>query len=106
MSSLNATEESQIVILMIDSDRGFEKQDANIANIIESEGKPFVIAVNKWDLAKNKKEKKKEIEEKIEEFLPQVAIGSHFPRLGSEPEVTMRVGPNHGDQVCGVNTEI
>jgi GTP-binding protein len=57
---------------MIDSDRGFEKQDANIANIIESEGKPFVIAVNKWDLVKNKKEKKKEIEEKIEEFLPQV----------------------------------
>jgi GTP-binding protein len=72
MSSLNATEESQIVILMIDSERGFEKQDANIANIIESEGKPFVIAVNKWDLVKNKKEKKKEIEEKIEEFLPQV----------------------------------
>ena len=72
MSSLNANEESQIVILMIDSERGFEKQDANIANIIESEGKPFVIAVNKWDLVKNKKEKKKEIEEKIEEFLPQV----------------------------------
>ena len=55
MSSLNATEESQIVILMIDSERGFEKQDANIANIIESEGKPFVIAVNKCDLVKNKK---------------------------------------------------
>ena len=72
MSSLNANEESQIVILMIDSERGFEKQDANIANIIESEGKPFVIAVNKWDLVKNKKDKKKEIEEKIEEFLPQV----------------------------------
>ena len=31
MSSLNAAEESQIVILMIDSQRGFEKQDANIA---------------------------------------------------------------------------
>ncbi|MBN44471.1 MAG: ribosome biogenesis GTPase Der [Rhodobiaceae bacterium] len=71
MSSLNATEESEIIILMIDSERGFEKQDANIANIIESEGKPFVIAVNKWDLIDNKKEKKKEIEKKIEEFLPQ-----------------------------------
>ena len=71
MSSLNATEETEIAILMIDSERGFEKQDANIANIIESEGKPFVIAVNKWDLVKNKKEKKKEIEEKIDEFLPQ-----------------------------------
>ena len=71
MSSLNAIEDAQIVILIIDSERGFEKQDANIANIIESEGKPFVIAVNKWDLIKNKKDKKNEIEEKIEEFLPQ-----------------------------------
>ena len=71
MSSLNAIEDAQIVILIIDSKRGFEKQDANIANIIESEGKPFVIAVNKWDLIKNKKDKKNEIEEKIEEFLPQ-----------------------------------
>ena len=42
---------------MIDSERGFEKQDANIANIIESAGKPFVIAVNKWDLENNKKYK-------------------------------------------------
>jgi len=72
MSSLNAAEESQIVILMIDSQRGFEKQDANIANIIESEGKPFVVAINKWDLVKNKKDKKREIEEQIEEFLPQI----------------------------------
>ena len=72
MSSLNAAEESQIVILKIDSERGFEKQDANIANIIETEGKPFVVAVNKWDLVKNKKEKRKEIEEQINEFLPQI----------------------------------
>ena len=72
ISALNATEDSQIIILMIDSERGFEKQDANIANIIESEGKPFVIAVNKWDLVKNKKARKNEIEEKIKEYLPQV----------------------------------
>ena len=72
MSSLNATEESQIVILMIDSERGFEKQDATIGNIIETEGKPFIIAVNKWDLVKNKKERKKNIEEKVREYLPQL----------------------------------
>ena len=72
MSSLNAIEDSQIVILMIDSEKGFQKQDANIANIIESAGKPFVIAVNKWDLENNKKYKKNKIEEKINEFLPQL----------------------------------
>ena len=72
MSSLNATEEAQIVILMIDSERGFERQDATIGNIIETVGKPFIIAVNKWDLVKNKKERKKNIEEKVREYLPQL----------------------------------
>lgn len=72
MSSLNATEDSQVVILMIDALRGFEKQDANISNLIESEGKPFLVVINKWDMVKNKKILKTQIEEAIEEFLPQL----------------------------------
>ena len=72
MSSLSATENSEIAILMIDALRGFEKQDANISNLIEKEGKPFLIVINKWDMVSNKKILKSQIEEKIEEFLPQL----------------------------------
>ena len=46
MSSLSATENSEVAILMIDALRGFEKQDANISNLIENEGKPFIIVIN------------------------------------------------------------
>ena len=52
---------------MMNSQGGFEKQDANIANIIESEGKPFVVAINKWDLVKNKKEKER-LKSKLRSF--------------------------------------
>ena len=72
MSSLSATENSEIAILMIDALRGFEKQDANISNLIEKEGKPFLIVINKWDIVSNKKILKGQIEEKIKEFLPQL----------------------------------
>ena len=72
MSSLNATENSQIAILMVDALRGFEKQDANISNLIEHGGKPFLIAINKWDMVTNKKILRNQIEEQIEEFLPQL----------------------------------
>ena len=72
MSSLNATESSEVAILMIDALRGFEKQDANISNLIENEGKPFLVVINKWDMVKNKKIQRNQIEEQIEEFLPQL----------------------------------
>ena len=62
MSSLSATENSEIAILMIDALRGFEKQDANISNLIEKEGKPFLIVINKWDMVSNKKILKNQIE--------------------------------------------
>ena len=57
---------------MIDALRGFEKQDANISNLIEHGGKPFLIVINKWDMVTNKKILRNQIEEQIEEFLPQL----------------------------------
>jgi GTP-binding protein len=56
---------------MVDALLGFDKQDLNIANFIEDKGKPFIIAINKWDLIKNKKSKKIEIVEKINNTLSQ-----------------------------------
>ena len=57
---------------MIDSLVGFDRQDANIANFIEDTGHPFVVAVNKWDLVKDKNILKKEIKEKTLSLLPQL----------------------------------
>jgi GTP-binding protein len=71
-SSLNAVKQSNISILIIDALVGFDRQDANIANFIEDTGRPFVVAVNKWDLVKDKNILKKGIKEKTLSFLPQL----------------------------------
>ncbi|MFL2834087.1 MAG: ribosome biogenesis GTPase Der [Alphaproteobacteria bacterium] len=70
-NSLKSVENSDVSILMVDALLGFDKQDLNIANFIEDKGKPFIIAINKWDLIKNKKSKKIEIIEKINNSLSQ-----------------------------------
>ena len=70
-NSLKSVENSDVSILMVDALLGFDKQDLNIANFIEDKGKPFIIAINKWDLIKNKKSKKIEIVEKINNTLSQ-----------------------------------
>ena len=75
-TSLRSVEESDVSILMVDASIGFDKQDLNIANIIENKGKSFVIAINKWDLIKNKKAKRTELIEKIKNSLPQLGIVS------------------------------
>ncbi len=71
-TSLKSVEESDVSILMIDASIGFDKQDLNIANFIENKGKPFSIAINKWDLVKSKRTKKIELIEKIKKSLPQL----------------------------------
>ena len=42
--------ECDVAILMIDADKGFDKQDKDIINNIIKLGKGLIIAVNKWDL--------------------------------------------------------
>lgn len=61
------------VVLMIDATRALEQQDLNIASFIIDEGRSLIIAINKWDLVKNKKEFKKELEYKLETDLSQVS---------------------------------
>ena len=44
---------------------GFDKQDLIISNYIEEKGKPFILAINKWDIIKDKKNSKNEILDKF-----------------------------------------
>ena len=70
--SLRSLRYAHIAILMIDATMPFEKQDLSIADLITREGRAVVIALNKWDLIKNKKETLKELKLKTEELLPQI----------------------------------
>lgn len=70
--TLRAIRLAQVVILMIDAETMFEKQDLNIAEHIVNEGRALVIAVNKWDAVKNKTEVLEEIKYQLGKSLTQV----------------------------------
>ena len=49
MRAVRAIEHSDVCILMIDANRGFESQDQRIFHIADKNNKGIVILVNKWD---------------------------------------------------------
>jgi GTPase len=70
--ALRAIRFSEVVILVVDAEAPFEKQDLQIASLVEEEGRALVIALNKWDKVENKPSYLREIKLKLEESLPQV----------------------------------
>lgn len=47
--SLGAVRRADVVAVMIDATEGITEQDVKVAGYVDSEGKPCVIVVNKWD---------------------------------------------------------
>jgi GTPase len=64
---------AEVVVLLVDAEHPFEKQDLTIGDLVADEGRALVIAVNKWDLVSDKQKKLKELREFIEDRLAQVA---------------------------------
>jgi GTP-binding protein len=71
-SSINAIEEADVVVLMMDARQPFEHQDKTLAAYAVEHGKPLVLALNKWDLIENKDAILKEMKFQAEEGLSQV----------------------------------
>jgi GTP-binding protein len=76
LRSLRALEESDVVIVVVDAERGMESQDVNLISLADRQGKGIVVMVNKWDLiekdSKTSEKFKKDIQERIApiDFLP------------------------------------
>lgn len=63
--TLHSIKYANTVVLMVDAVLGIEQQDLNLINFVIEEGRSVVIAINKWDLIKNKAEYKDEMEYKL-----------------------------------------
>lgn len=50
MRSIQALQDSDVCIIMLDSERGLESQDVNIIGLAHKHNKGIMIMVNKWDL--------------------------------------------------------
>lgn len=65
MRAIRSIETSDVSILMVDAERGFEGQDLNIFSLIEKNHKGVVILVNKWDMVEKMTNTHKNFEESI-----------------------------------------
>lgn len=70
--SLRSIQYAEIVVLMLDATIPFEKQDLQLADLVEREGRGLVIAVNKWDLVEDKNAALANLREACDRLLPQV----------------------------------
>jgi GTPase len=70
--ALNAIRFAEVVVLLIDVSVAFDKQDLQIADLVEREGRALVIGVNKWDLVENRDARLRELRETVAQALPQV----------------------------------
>jgi GTP-binding protein len=70
--SLRSIQYAEVVVLMLDATMPFEKQDLQLASLVEREGRAMVIAVNKWDLVEDKNATSIALREACERLLPQL----------------------------------
>jgi GTP-binding protein len=70
--TLRAIRFAEVVVLLLDVEQPFEKQDLQIADLIVQEGRALVIALNKWDLVRDPVSRLTELRETCERLLPQI----------------------------------
>jgi GTP-binding protein len=71
-AALKAIRFAEVVVLTLDAEHPFEKQDLQIADWIAEEGRALVIAVNKWDLVRERDKRLAELRETCQRLLPQI----------------------------------
>jgi GTP-binding protein len=70
--ALKAIRFAETVVLLLDAEQPFEKQDLQIADLIAQEGRALVIAVNKWDVVRDRQKRLAELREQCQRLLPQI----------------------------------
>lgn len=71
--TIRAIRLAHVVVLVLDANMPFDKQDLIIAHHVIEEGRALIIAVNKWDTIKDKNATARLVQEKVEDSLAQVA---------------------------------
>ena len=92
---LRAIKFAEVVVVLLDAAIPFEQQDLRIAGLAEREGRSIVVAVNKWDVEKNKQEKLRSMRDTFLRLLPE---------LRGAPLVT--VSAKNGRGIDRLNSEI
>jgi len=65
LRALSAVEKSDVVLVVIDGERGVIEQDKHVAGNAHEAGKGVILVVNKWDLVKKDEKTMKKMEEDL-----------------------------------------
>jgi GTP-binding protein len=71
--AIRALKFAEIVIAVFDATQPFEKQDLQLVDLAEREGRGLVIALDKWDLVSERDRALGQMREAAERLLPQIA---------------------------------
>ncbi len=63
---------AEVVVLLLDSQLGLESQDLRIADLALSEGRALVIALNKWDVARDQSSLFQGVRKALDDGLSQI----------------------------------
>lgn len=106
MRAVRAIEDSDVVLLMIDAQRGIESQDMKIFQLAQKNRKGLVILVNKWDLVEKDSYTMNEFEDQIKRKIsPFTDIPILFisaltkQRIFKAVELAMRVYENRNRRI-------
>ncbi len=71
--SLNALEESDIILFVIDASDSISHQDMQLAGLLERHSKSVLLLLNKWDLAKdNSDQARNEVKKMMNSYFPHI----------------------------------
>lgn len=70
MRALRSIEHADVVVLVVDAERGIVAQDARIAGLADEEGKGLIVAYNKWDLIEKTESTAGDFAKRAREDLP------------------------------------
>jgi GTPase len=80
--ALRAIRFAEVVVLVLDAEAPFEKQDLQLADLVEQEGRALVIALDKWDLIVDRQKTRDELNRRVARLLPQVTGVAMVPVSG------------------------
>jgi GTP-binding protein len=84
-----AIERCNVAILVVDAEKGFNRQDATVVRLILDHKKGLVVAVNKWDLVPKETNTMKKYHDEIIYCLPELA---YYPIIFISALTRQRIG--------------
>lgn len=70
--ALRAIRFADCVVVLIDASMAIERQDLALSDLVASEGRAIVLALNKWDLVEDKEKLLRQVKSDLEDVLPEI----------------------------------